>query len=119
MHSARFLSSSRFQSGAALARCRLLGACSSSPPPPTQTGAPARPRSILVGEVAIVDEAGRFVLVDLASNLYVPAPGLALRTLDSAGKTTAHLRAAAERKRPFIAADIVDGSPAVGDLVLQ
>ncbi len=73
---------------------------------------------MIVGEIAVVNEAKRFVLIDLQSNLYVPAPGTALRTTNASGKT-AHLKAAPEQKRPFIAADIVDGEPAVGDQVVR
>lgn len=72
----------------------------------------------MVGEIAVVDEEKRFVLVDLESNLYVPAPGSLLRSRNAAGET-AHLQASPEQKRPFIAADIVDGDPAVGDQVVR
>ncbi len=72
----------------------------------------------VVGEVAVVDEERRFVLIDLQSNLYVPAPGTALSTTNAAGKT-AQLKASDEQKRPFIAADIIEGEPAVGDQVMK
>jgi hypothetical protein len=106
------------KAGTVLTLSLLLAACSSTPPA-KHADAPPRARTIAVGEVTIVDEAGRFVLVDLAANLYLPPPGMALRAINAAGETTAHLKAAPERKRPFIAADIVDGHPAVGDLVVQ
>jgi hypothetical protein len=48
----------------------------------------------------------------------VPAPGTALRATNSSG-ATARLKASPEQKRPFIAADIVDGDPAVGDQVFR
>jgi hypothetical protein len=73
---------------------------------------------MIVGEIAVVNEAKGFVLVDLQFNLYVPAPGTALHTTNAAGET-AHLKAGPEQKRPFIAADIVDGDPAVGDQVVR
>jgi hypothetical protein len=72
----------------------------------------------VVGEVAVVDEEKRFVLIDLESNLYVPSPGTELRTTNAKGET-AHLKASPEQKRPFVAADIVDGEPAVGDRVVR
>lgn len=72
----------------------------------------------VIGEVALVDEEQKFILIDLASNLYVPPPGAALRAINSQGET-AHLRTSPERKRPFVAADIVDGTPAVGDQVVR
>lgn len=96
----------------------LLATCAA----PSRTGKPSPgsspPRPIIVGEVAIVDENKRFVLIDLASNLYTPAPGVALRTMNGA-EETGRLRAAPERKRPFVAADIIDGTPNVGDEVVQ
>ena len=73
---------------------------------------------VAVGEIAVVDEEKRFVLIDLDSNLYVPPPGAALRSVSAAGKT-ARLKASPEQKRPFIAADIIDGEPAVGDQVVR
>ncbi len=66
----------------------------------------------------MVDEEKRFVLIDLEANLYVPAPGTELFSRNAAG-VVAHLSASPEQKRPFIAADIVDGEPAVGDEVLR
>ena len=87
--------------------------------PRTRSNAPAAalgPR--VVGEVTVVDEEKRFVLIDLESNLYVPAPGTALRTTNAQGETS-HLKASPEQKRPFVAADIVDGDPAVGDQVVR
>jgi hypothetical protein len=72
----------------------------------------------VIGEIAIVDEEQRFVLVDLDSYLYVPEAGTALRAVNH-GAETAHLKASPEQKRPFIAADILDGRPVVGDQVVQ
>ena len=78
--------------------------------------APAGPS--VVGSVAVVDEERRFVLIDLESGLYVPPPGVVLRTANASGET-GRLRTSPEEKRPFVAADIVQGNPAVGDQVLQ
>lgn len=80
------------------------------------TAGPIGPR--VVGEVAVVDEEKRFVLIDLESYLYVPTPGALLRVTNAKGEI-AHLRASPEQKRPFVAADIVDGEPAVGDQVTR
>ncbi len=94
----------------------LAGCAPTSRPKAPGPAAVAKPR--VVGEVAVVDEEKHFVLIDLESNLYVPPPGTELRTTNAAGET-AHLKASPEQKRPFIAADIVDGEPAVGDEVLK
>ena len=69
-----------------------------------------------MGEITVVDEEKHFVLIDLEANLYVPPPGMPLQALGASGKV-AHLKASPEQKRPFIAADIIDGDPAVGDQV--
>jgi hypothetical protein len=94
----------------------LFTGCATKPRPAVAAPAPVRPS--VVGKIAVVDEEKRFVLIDLDSNLYVPAPGTALRSTNAAG-AAAHLKASAEQKRPFIAADIVDGEPAVGDEVVR
>lgn len=90
--------------------------CRSTTSPTASSTIPAA--AVRVGEIAVVDEEKQFVLIDLESNLYVPAPGTALRSRNAAG-AVAHLKASPEQKRPFIAADIVDGDPAVGDEVVR
>ena len=111
-----------------LFRCLMISAWRHCRSFPLQVARPSRGQLRLrrcpglapsvVGEIAVVDEEKRFVLIDLDSNLYVPAPGAALRSTNAAG-ATAHLKASPEQKRPFIAADIVDGEPAVGDEVVR
>jgi hypothetical protein len=103
---------------AAAAAASVLPLSGCAPRPRSVATVPAAVRPSVVGEIAVVDEEKRFVLIDLDSNLYVPAPGAALRSTNPAGET-AHLRASPEQKRPFIAADIVDGEPAVGDEVVR
>ena len=94
-----------------------LGGCGSIARRTTATKA-AGPRVINVGEVVVVNEERRFVLIDLESSLYVPAPGVFLHTMHGSTQT-ARLKVSPERKRPFIAADILDGEPKVGDRVVQ
>jgi uncharacterized protein (UPF0212 family) len=67
--------------------------------------------------VAAVNEDLRYVLVDVGS-LYIPAAGTALKSF-SGGAETGILAVNAERRRPFIVADIVKGQPKVGDEVEQ
>jgi len=102
--------------GAATSSLLTFPSCASQPQTATAAPRPAHPS--VVGEIAIVDEEKRFVLIDLGSNLYVPAPGTAMHSINAAG-ATAHLKASSEQKRPFIAADIIDGEPAVGDEVVR
>jgi hypothetical protein len=71
----------------------------------------------LVGSVGFVNEPLGFVLVDVGS-LYSPAAGQALKAFRD-GQETAVLAVTAERKRPFVSADIVRGAPRRGDAVYQ
>jgi hypothetical protein len=92
-----------------------FGGCSPTRRPTSATASTIRRT---VGEVVVVDEERRFVLIDLQSNLYVPAPGVKLRTMHNSTET-GRLKTSPEQKRPFVAADIIDGKPAVGDQVVQ
>lgn len=99
----------------------LFCGCASKPSPSVAAPVPTNSAAVVhsvVGEIAIVDEEQRFVLIDLGSNLYVPELGAPLRATNRAGET-AHLKTSPEQKRPFVAADIVDGKPMVGDEVLR
>jgi hypothetical protein len=104
--------------GAAILLAVALSGCGAPPhrvPPNSSSAASA---AVEVGRITIINQKNRFVLIDLESNLYVPAPGTPLISISPTGKT-AHLKASAEQKRPFIAADILDGEPAVGDRVVR
>ena len=102
----------------ALALNSFCGCSARTKSVPAREAANTKPQTIRVGEVSVVDERKRFVLIDLQSNLYVPEPGVRLRTLRNATET-AKLKVAPERKRPFIAADVIEGDPAMGDEVVQ
>jgi hypothetical protein len=96
----------------------LIGCAPQKPPKAPAAAKAAAPEPRVVGEVAVVDAEKHFILIDLGSNLYVPAPGAALRVTNAKGEI-AHLKASPEQKRPFVAADIIDGDPAVGDQVVR
>jgi len=66
-----------------------------------------------VGTVTMVNPGLKFVLLDVGS-LYTPAAGSALRTFTS-GIESGVINVTGERRRPFIAADIVSGQPVTGD----
>ena len=102
--------------GASISLVLSVTGCATGPRPAAASAAPAPP--VVIGEIAVMDEEQRFVLIDLDSNLYVPAPGTALRTTNPSGKI-AQLKASPEQKRPFIAADIIDGDPVVGEQVIR
>lgn len=73
--------------------------------------------ALFVGTVKLVNEDQHFILIDSAGQ---PSP-----TLDAVLKTqagdveTAELKAVDIRRRPFAIADIVSGTPRVGDRVYQ
>ena len=101
--------------------CSLLATGCASRTPSATPGASATPTPIMrrfVGQVAIVDVEQGFVLVDLGSNLYVPEPGVLLHASNDGGET-AQLKTTPEQNRPFVAADIIEGHPLVGDQVFR
>lgn len=91
-----------------------LSGCAIHPKKKAQSVA-IQPR--LIGSVSFVNEALNFVLIDVGS-LYSPLPGTALKSF-AGGTESAILAVSPERKRPFITADIVKGTPHSGDLVYQ
>lgn len=70
-----------------------------------------------VGEIALVNEPLGFVLVDVGS-AYSPPVGLKLQTARE-GSPSGVVTVTAERNRPFIAADITEGTPQKGDDVIE
>jgi hypothetical protein len=76
------------------------------------------PQPYAVGTVTLVNEEGKFVLVDNGA-LPVPPVGGVLRCYPgSATEPTAELVATDVRKRPFTIADIRQGAPHKGDRVV-
>jgi hypothetical protein len=81
-------------------------------PAPTPLG-PQR-----VGTIALVNTDLHFVLVDVGS-LYTPQAGMALKSFSAANQETGILAVSKEKQRPFIVADIIKGTPQVGDEVRE
>ena len=107
-----------------IAGCVCLGGCLFAPgcaivrhhPQPKAAAATeSAPAPQRVGTVAMVNEDLHFVLVDVGS-LYAPAAGTALKSF-SGGAETGILAVDPEKQRPFIVADIIRGTPRVGDQV--
>lgn len=71
-----------------------------------------------IGEISIVNSDAHFVLIDLGSMMPALAPGTELRVLRDENEI-ARVKVSAERKRPFVSADIMSGEPAPGDRVFQ
>jgi len=70
-----------------------------------------------IGTIALVNDNLHFVLIDVGS-MYQPQRGQAVKTF-TGDKESGILTITGERQRPFIAADIVSGTPQKGDTVLQ
>lgn len=70
-----------------------------------------------VGKITLVNEDGRFVLIDLDQG-QAPDQGSALKAMRN-GAETAVLAVGDVRRRPFIVADIVSGEPLKGDAVYR
>lgn len=66
-----------------------------------------------LGRVVMVDEVHRFALVDTGSRT-VPAAGVNVFTLREKQKTST-LRATGEARPPYLALELIDGLPAIGD----
>lgn len=93
---------------------KLTGETPAPAPPPL-------PRE--VGAVATVNVDLGFVLID-ARNFPVPTAGLALKSFPPGvrpdeGSETAVLAVGAERRGPFVVADVVKGAPSKGDRVFR
>lgn len=71
----------------------------------------------LVGTISLVNPESNFVLVDSGS-LPSPAMGASAQARAADGSLS-ELRVTEVRKRPFVIADIVNGTPHVGDRVFQ
>ncbi len=74
-------------------------------------------RPLRLGEVALVNEAEHFALIETFSPA-PPAVGTILR-IYRGDAVSAELRATSVRRKPFLVADLVSGAPARGDEVFQ
>lgn len=71
-----------------------------------------------IGRVSIVNVQENFVLIDTTASRALPRPGTILTTSSDSGDTGS-VKVAPERKRSFISADIIKGTPAPGDEVYR
>ena len=84
---------------------------------PKKAAPAAPPAPLLVGTVTLVNDEQHFVLIDSTASPS-PMPDVVLKTRGPGGET-AELKAGAIRRRPFAIADVVKGTPKVGDQVFQ
>ena len=77
----------------------------------------ARQAPLVLGRVSLVNEEERFALIE--ANAVQPPPTGTLLRIYAGNAVSAELRATGVRRRPFLVADLVSGTPAKGDLVVQ
>lgn len=94
-----------------------LAGCALQPHGKTVKRATAVPQPLLVGTITLVNTEQHFVLID-STNSPGPQPDAALQTRGPDG-AEAELKCGAIRRRPFAIADVVKGTPQVGDQVFQ
>lgn len=72
----------------------------------------------MIGDVAMVNSANAFVLVNIGTLFQPPPPGMALKCFREQ-KPVAILTVSHERNPPFIVANIIQGTPKQGDEVAK
>lgn len=99
------------------AQCSLWKTSEPAPQPDAAWRDEMRQGQRAMGEVTVVDKAGRFVwLRTPLANSVAPETPLVIRA-QTTGEVTAKLLTSPERKRHYVAADVKEGSPKVGDAV--
>lgn len=76
------------------------------------------PRPRFMGTVVLVNEAARFVLIDVGNAPLLPRAGTALKSM-SGEEETGVVAVGDVRRRPFAIADIVRGEPKKGDQLFE
>ncbi len=96
----------------------LLALAACHPKTPVTAKTPAVTAPTYVGEIAVVNLVGKFVLIELRATGAPPEAGTPLTAITEAGESV-RLKVTAERKRPFVSADILSGEPARGQRVYR
>ncbi|MFL6528855.1 MAG: hypothetical protein ACJ8KX_00155 [Chthoniobacterales bacterium] len=102
---------------AAVALGILLAACGSGKSP-TKNETPSVTAPVYVGSISSVSRESHFVLIDLSATSAPPVVGTELTAISASGEAS-RLKVTAERKRPFVTADIVSGEPKRGERVYR
>jgi len=83
------------------------------------TRALSLPAPAYIGDVAVINFSSKFVLIDTSSGISPAVRDMELTVRNLEGIETARLKVTPEGKRPFIAADIVSGTPSRGERVYR
>lgn len=79
---------------------------------------PAIAAPVYVGSISVVNTESHFVLIDLSGTAPPLETGTDLTAISAAG-VAARLKVTPEKKRPFVTADIVSGTPKRGERVYR
>ncbi len=85
---------------------------------PVKDRNPAITAPVYVGSISVVNTESHFVLIDLSGTAAPLANGTDLTAISAAG-VAARLKVTPEKKRPFVTADIVSGTPKRGERVYR
>ena len=94
-----------------------ISGCALLRPRPKKATLATHAKPLLVGTIKLVNDDGHFVLIDSGLSPS-PLPGAVLTCRTASGET-GELKAGEVRRRPFAIADVVKGTPQVGDQVFQ
>lgn len=83
---------------------------------PAPVSGAAAPMTLPVGSVHLVDPTGGFVLIRSSRSLALE-PGTTLNLLGDGGEPIGQVTVSPARKGPFLTADIISGTPQVGQRV--
>ena len=101
----------------ALLLAAQISGCAMFRPRPKKATLATHAKPLLVGTIKLVNDDGHFALIDSGTSPG-PLPGTVL-TCRAASGETGELKAGEVRRRPFAIADVVKGTPQVGDQVFQ
>ncbi len=96
--------------------CSVFSSCGLMKPKAKNDESPERPESNLIGVVEMVNPEQRFVLIRTESRMSV-AVGQEVTAVDAQG-TESKLKVTPEKKPHYLTADIVEGDPKTGSLVM-
>ncbi len=101
----------------ALLLATQFSACALLRPRPKKAKRQPEAQPFFVGTITVVNEDGHFVLIDSGASPG-PMPGAVLKSRTPAGES-GELKVGEIRRRPFAIADVLKGTPHVGDQVFQ
>jgi len=78
----------------------------------------AQALQIPIGTVHMVDEGGKFILIKSSRSTELE-PGSQIIAYGTDARMSSHLKACPARKGAYLAADMIEGVPSIGDMVMM